>query len=511
MGRNFLLCDRDRDLEMPKSAREWLPPGHLCWKVLEVVEGLDLSAFEDGYRADGQGGGAYPPAALVALIFYCYSKGIRSSRGIERSCWDDLGCRIITANRAVDHSTVARFVQRHRDALTQLFVQVLALCGRRGLVDLAAVAVDGSPMDANASRDSNKQLHRLEAVITRCENEISALMDDARDHARRVETGDTPDADHEPPRDDWPRLSRLCDLLARASTARDRLYQRALPSANEIRIKAEAAERIVARAEKRLAAETAAHQEKLRKYQARTEADRAVGRRAANGRPPVAMENKTVLVRQRVRLEKALAHLERARSPEPVPSPTAVVSLSDPDSRLQLGKHGGYLQGYNLQIVCARRQILLAIDLHDNPSDRTALIPMVRKTQENRRAAGLAGDILLWLADSGYASAASFEELADLPLLVSVTSEADQAGFPAKRQTAPAGQQAMADRLATPTGRAQYRQRGALVEPGFAQLFQRFGRHLNYRGRQAVDTEIKLLGTVHNLGKLITSTTRSRS
>lgn len=173
---------------------------------------------------------------------------------------------------------------------------------------------------------------------------------------------------------------------------------------------------------------------------------------------------------------------------------------------MQLGKRGGYLQ-----IACSRRQILLAIDVHDNPSDRTALIPMVRKTQENQRAAGLAGDVLLWLADSGYASVASFTELADLPLLVSVTSEADQAGFPAKRQTAPASQQAMADRLATPTGRAQYRQRSALVEPGFAQLFQRFGRHLNYRGRRAVDTEIKLLGTIHNLSKLTASTAESRS
>ncbi|WP_405592271.1 transposase [Streptomyces sp. NBC_01190] len=476
-----------------------------------MVEELELSAFEDGYRANGQGGIAYPPAALVALIFYCYSKGIRSSRGIERACWDDLGCRIITANRVVDHSTVARFVQRHRDALSQLFVQVLALCGRHGLVDLAAVAVDGSPMDANASRDSNKQLLRLEAVIARCEGEINALMDCAGEHACRVETGDAPDADGEPPGDDWPKLSRLCNVLARARSARDTIYQRALPSANEIKIKAEAAERIVARACKRLAAETAAHQEKLRKYQARTEADRAAGRRAANGRPPVPMEHKTVLLRQRVRLTKALAHLERARSPEPAPSPSAVASLTDPDSRLQLGKHGGYLQGYNLQIVCARRQILLAVDLHDNPSDRTALIPMVSKTQENQRAARLPGDIGLWLADSGYASASPFEQLADLPLLVSVTSEADQGGFPAKRQTTPAAQQAMADRLATPTGRAQYRQRSSLVEPGFAQLFQRFGRHLNYRGRRAVDTEIKLLGTVHNLSKLLAGTEKSRS
>ncbi|MGW1260189.1 transposase [Streptomyces sp. NPDC002513] len=94
---------------MPRSAREWLPPGHLCWRVLDVVEELDLSAFENGYRADGQGGAAYPPVTLVALLLYCYSKGIRSSRRIEQACWDDVGCRIITANRGVDHSTVARF------------------------------------------------------------------------------------------------------------------------------------------------------------------------------------------------------------------------------------------------------------------------------------------------------------------------------------------------------------------------------------------------------------------
>ncbi|MCX4781492.1 transposase [Streptomyces sp. NBC_01264] len=77
-----------------------------------MVDELDLSAFENGHRADGQGGAAYPPAVLTALLIYCYSKGIRSSRGIERACWDDLGCRIITVNRPADHSTVARFAQR---------------------------------------------------------------------------------------------------------------------------------------------------------------------------------------------------------------------------------------------------------------------------------------------------------------------------------------------------------------------------------------------------------------
>ncbi|MFF8717834.1 transposase, partial [Streptomyces sp. NPDC015184] len=504
MERNFLSCDRERDLEMPRDVRNWLPPEHLCWKVLDVVELLDLSAFENSYRDDGRGGAAYPPASLVALLLYCYSKGIRSSRRIEQACWDDVGCRILTGNRRVDHSTVARFVRRHRAALNSLFVQVLALCGRRGLVDLSAVAVDGSPMAANASRDANQRLQRLQETVSRCEREINALMEDVVDHALNVEAdGTVLQDDNESTCDNWPRLSRLCDRLARARLARDRLHERALPSPTEIRIKVEAAERMVARAEKRLAAETAAHQEKLNKYGLRAREDRAAGRRGANGRPPVPMERKTVLIRQRERLTRMRAWLERARTPRPVPSPGSRACLSDPDSRLIPGKRGGYLQGYNIQITCARRQFLLAIEAHDNPSDRTALLPMVKKTQQNHQTAELPGDIELWLADSGYASAAAFEALADLPLLVSVTSDADQAGFPAKRQQAPAGQQDMAARLATPTGRAQYRQRSALVEPGFAQLFQRFGRHLNYRGRQAVDAEIKLLGTVHNLNKLI--------
>ncbi|MCH0573521.1 transposase, partial [Streptomyces sp. MUM 136J] len=302
---------------MPQDMREWLPPDHLCWKVLDVVEQLDLSAFEAGYRRDGQGGASYPPGHLVALLLYCYSKGVRSSRRIEQSCWDDVGCRVITANHQVDHSTVARFVRRHRTALNSLFVQVLALCGRRGPVDLSAVAVDGSPMEANASRDANQRLQRLEDTIAQCETEIRVVLEDALTHARSVEADGQAGDDHEEADDQWPRLSRLCDRLTRANLAMDRLRERSMPPPSEVREKVEAAKRMVARAEKRLAAETAAHQEKLKKYEQRARCDREAGRRGANGRPPVPLERKTVLVRQRTRVERARAWLERARTPQP--------------------------------------------------------------------------------------------------------------------------------------------------------------------------------------------------
>jgi hypothetical protein len=284
-----------------------------------------------------------------------------------------------------------------------------------------------------------------------------------------------------------------------------------LPSAGEIKIKTDAAERMVARAQQRLAAVTADHQARLDGYARRARQGRAAGLRSANGRPPVPLDAKTVVVRQRARLARARAWLERARDPRPLLSASARASLTDPDSRLMLGKHGGYLQGYNVQIACARNQLLLAIELQDNPADMTALVPMVRRSQHNCVAAGITEEVQAWLADSGYASAANFEALAGMPLLVSVAGEGQQAGraSPPDIQNIPLGHRAMAAQLTTPTGQSLYKRRGALVEPGFAQLFQRFGRHLNYRGADGVDAEIKLLGTVHNLAKLFLGVTKN--
>jgi hypothetical protein len=85
------------------------------------VKEVDLSVFIAGYRPDGQGRAAYHPATVLALLLYCYSKGIRSSRGIEAACIDDVGCRIITANHEVDHATIARFLCRHRPAVKAHF------------------------------------------------------------------------------------------------------------------------------------------------------------------------------------------------------------------------------------------------------------------------------------------------------------------------------------------------------------------------------------------------------
>jgi transposase len=121
MPQNFLGCDRDQELLLPPSLKEWLPEEHLAWFVLEAVGELDLDAFYAAYRQDGWGRAAHDPAMMVALLIYAYAIGVRTSRGIERHCFDDVAFRVICANQVPDHATIARFRVRHETAIAQLF------------------------------------------------------------------------------------------------------------------------------------------------------------------------------------------------------------------------------------------------------------------------------------------------------------------------------------------------------------------------------------------------------
>ncbi|HEX2040511.1 MAG TPA: transposase, partial [Acidimicrobiales bacterium] len=117
MAFNFRPVDRDQQFLMPPSMVDWLPEDHLAWFVLEVVEQLDLSQFNERYRGDGRGAAAYDPSMMTALWLYAYCVGEKSSRQIERRCVEDVPFRVIAANQRPDHSTIARFRQQHALAL----------------------------------------------------------------------------------------------------------------------------------------------------------------------------------------------------------------------------------------------------------------------------------------------------------------------------------------------------------------------------------------------------------
>src|SRR6201994_3113263 len=159
---------------LPADVRSWLPPDHLCWQVIAVTGELDLSGFAAAYRADGQGQAPYDPAMMLALLVYCYFKGIRSSRKIKQACVDDLGCRVICGGAVPSHRAVAEFIRRHRAEVKRLFVQVLGLLAAAGAGEGHCVAVGGSPGPGHAARFASLDAGQLAARIAVAEAAIDA-------------------------------------------------------------------------------------------------------------------------------------------------------------------------------------------------------------------------------------------------------------------------------------------------------------------------------------------------
>lgn len=220
MAQNFLSCDRDQDFLLAPSVRDWLPEDHLAWFVLEVVERLELSTIYGEYRADGSGRPAHEPAMMVALIVYAYCVGERSSRRVERRCVEDVAFRVIAANRAPDHSTIARFRQRFAEPLAGLFVQVLAMCARSGMVRVGTVAVDGTKIAANAGLSANRTYAAIRAEVQRILDEAEQV-DAAEDELFGDTRGDELPAGLADPRSRRARLDQVQRELEAEHAARE--------------------------------------------------------------------------------------------------------------------------------------------------------------------------------------------------------------------------------------------------------------------------------------------------
>ena len=184
MGQRFVACDREQSFLMPPDVREWLPPRHLAWFVIDAVAEMDLDAFYAAYRVDGRSRPPYDPAMMVALLLYAYARGIRSSRVIERACEEDVAFRVLAAQQRPDHATIARFVERHQDAIAGLFGEVLTLCARSGLAKVGVIAVDGTKVQANASRNENLDYEQLAREILEEAKAVDAAEDELYGEAR---------------------------------------------------------------------------------------------------------------------------------------------------------------------------------------------------------------------------------------------------------------------------------------------------------------------------------------
>src|SRR6201995_268318 len=156
VAKGYRPVDRDQPFLLPPDMRQWLPAGHAAWLVIEAVRLLDTSGVHARRRTGGAGAAGYGPDMLVTLLVWAYANGVTSSRRIERLCQQDVAFRVICAGSVPDHTVVARFRQQFADTAADLFAQVLGLCGRLGMGQVGVVALDGTKVAGNASKDANR-------------------------------------------------------------------------------------------------------------------------------------------------------------------------------------------------------------------------------------------------------------------------------------------------------------------------------------------------------------------
>ena len=172
MAKGYRPVRRDQVFLLPEDMRDWLGDKHFVWLVLDLIDTIDTMVFHGGrpgranrFSTAGQRG--YDPDMLLGLLIYGYAVGQRSSRQIERLCGTDAAFRVLCAGDVPDHTVLSRFQQRHNTAFKDFFAQVLAMCVASGMGRFGVVALDGTKIAANASREANRSeaaLRKMELV-----------------------------------------------------------------------------------------------------------------------------------------------------------------------------------------------------------------------------------------------------------------------------------------------------------------------------------------------------------
>lgn len=176
----FKAYDLDQLLLLPPDMRQWLPQDDLAYFIIDIVNQLDLREILSRYDNSKGGQPAYHPRMMVALLLYGYCVGVPSSRKIEQATYHSVPFRVLTADHHPDHDTIAQFRKRHLKALSKLFVQVLKLCQRAGLVKLGHVALDGTKVRANASRHKAMSYGRMVKKEKELKEEVTRLLKEAQ-------------------------------------------------------------------------------------------------------------------------------------------------------------------------------------------------------------------------------------------------------------------------------------------------------------------------------------------
>ena len=457
---------------MPPSVAEWLPEDHLAWFVLDVVAELDLAEFLSAYRPDGRGGAAYHPSMMLSLLVYAYSIGERSSRRIERRCVEDVAFRVVAANQQPDHATIARFRATHETAIAGLFAQVLQVCARAGVLRPGLVAIDGTKLAANASRDANRTAAQLAEQIL-----AEAADVDAAEDADSSDDADTAHVPEELRSRGGRRRARLRELLDELETeANERSYEAHMARRAEI----EAATGRPIRG-RRPTPDSMKH--KSRSHANVTDPDSRLLKTRAGyvqgyNAQAVATEDQFVVAAQ--------ATNQAHDAPSFAPMITATKrNLRHAGEKRRVRRvlaDAGYWSDDNVNLAGVESIIA--------PGKARKLTRIADADHE--RSAVLA-DVEAGKIDKPTAAA----QLGVTPTRVNQLLRRRRTGVAESLTTT------MVATLDTPRGKRLYKKRAATIEPVFAQIkHNRSIRTLARRGLAAADSEWKLICATHNLLKL---------
>ena len=191
MTRKFRKWTPDQNHLFPPSPRDWLPPNHLVYFLLDVCEQMDISPIIDDYDSEQGGQPPFHPRMMLVLLLYAYSVGVFSSRKIMQRCETDVAFRVIVGDDIPDFRRIAEFRKRHLQHMQLLFVEILSLCRAAGLLQVGRLALDGTKIKANASRHKAMSYDRMTSEEERLQKEIDALLKQAQasDEADDAEHG----------------------------------------------------------------------------------------------------------------------------------------------------------------------------------------------------------------------------------------------------------------------------------------------------------------------------------
>jgi transposase len=240
----YVPFDRDQAFLLPPDVKDWLAEDDIAHFIAVAVERVRLGAFRTNPQAGGKP--QYHPRLMLGLLIYCYANGVFSSRRIERATYRDIGVRFIAANTHPDHDTIAVFRRSNKAAFEAAFLEVVLLARETGLLKLGTVSIDGTKIDADASKIRSLRYDRAQALREKLAADIADLM--AKAEAADAE-GEDPQA--------------LPKEIARRAALKDKLDA--------------ACARLEGEAKARAAAETAEYERKKAVYQAK---------RGRRGRPP---------------------------------------------------------------------------------------------------------------------------------------------------------------------------------------------------------------------------------